>query len=125
MNKTPIYLKFIAIALAALVFVQICLNGLDISLIIGALAPLVTGMVIAYVVNIVMVGYEKIYFPKAKAKFFEKSRRPVCMVAALLTIIAIIVLIVALIVPELIKAIKLLIEKLPGALDWFSPMRRY
>ncbi len=118
MNKTPIYLKFIAIALAVLIFVLICQNGLDLSLIIGALAPLVTGVVIAYVVNIVMVSYEKIYFPKAKAKFFEKSRRPVCMVAALLTIIAIIVLIVALIVPELVKAIQLLIAKLPGALDW-------
>lgn len=118
MNKTPIYLKFIAIALAVLVFVLICQNGLNLSVVIGALAPLVTGVVIAYLVNIVMAGYEKIYFPKAKAKFFAKSRRPVCMIAALLTIIAIIVLIVALIVPELVKAIQLLIAKLPGALEW-------
>ncbi len=118
MNKTPIYLKFIAIALAALVFVQICLNGLDLPLIIGALSPLVLGMVIAYLVNIVMSRYEKIYFPKTKSKALVKSRRPVCLVAAVLTITAIIVLVVALIVPELVKAIQLLIAKLPGALEW-------
>ncbi|MGN0680269.1 MAG: AI-2E family transporter [Oscillospiraceae bacterium] len=118
MNKTQIYIKISAIALVALVFVLICQNGLDLSLVLGAIAPLVVGAVIAYLVNIIMVGYEKIYFPKSKAKFFIKSRRPVCMVAALLTIIAIIVLVIALIVPELGKAIKLLIQKLPEALEW-------
>lgn len=118
MNKTQIYIKISAIALVALVVVLICQNGLDLSLVLGAIAPLVVGAVIAYLVNIIMVGYEKIYFPKSKAKFFIKSRRPVCMVAALLTIIAIIVLVIALIVPELGKAIKLLIQKLPEALEW-------
>lgn len=118
MNKTNIYIKITATALSALVIVLICQNGLDLSFLTGALAPLVTGAVIAYLVNIVMAGYEKVYFPKAKSKFFEKSRRPVCMIAALLTIIAIIVLVVALIVPELVKAIQLLIQKLPAALEW-------
>lgn len=118
MNKTQIYIKISAIALVVLVVVLICQNGLDLSLVLGAIAPLVVGAVIAYLVNIIMVGYEKIYFPKSKAKFFIKSRRPVCMVAALLTIIAIIVLVIALIVPELGKAIKLLIQKLPEALEW-------
>lgn len=118
MNKTQIYIKISAIALVALVVVLICQNGLDLSLVLGAIAPLVVGAVIAYLVNIIMVGYEKIYFPKSKAKFFVKSRRPVCMVAALLTIIAIIVLVIALIVPELGKATQLLIQKLPAALEW-------
>ncbi len=119
MNTTKNYIKIGAIALVVLIIERFFQQWLDLSLIISAVTPLVLGMVIAYMVNIIMSGYEKIYFPKAKSKALVKSRRPVCLVAALLTIIAIIVLIVALIVPELIKAIKLLIEKLPGALDWF------
>jgi len=118
MHTTKNYIKIGAIALVVLIIVLLFQQGLDLSLIIGAVAPLVLGMVIAYLVNIIMSGYEKIYFPKAKSKALVKSRRPVCLVAALLTIVAIVVLIAALIVPELVKAVQLLIAELPGALEW-------
>lgn len=118
MNTTKNYIKIGAIALVVLIIVMLFSRVLDLSLIIGAVSPLIVGMVIAYLVNIVMSCYEKIYFPKAKSKALNKSRRPVCLVAALLTITAIIVLVVALIVPELVDAVQLLIKKLPGALEW-------
>ncbi len=118
MNTTKNYIKIGAIALVVLIIVMVFQQGLDLSVVISAVTPLVLGMVIAYLVNIVMSGYEKIYFPKTKSKALVKSRRPVCLVAAILTITAIIVLVVALIVPELVKAIQLLIAELPGALEW-------
>ncbi len=118
MHTTKNYIKIGAIALVVLIIERLFQQWLDLSLVISAVTPLVLGMVIAYMVNIIMSGYEKIYFPKAKSKALVKSRRPVCLVAAILTITAIIVLVVALIVPELVKAIQLLIAELPGALEW-------
>lgn len=117
MKSTKNYIKIGAIALVVLMLVILFRQWLDLSLLVGAVTPVIVGLVIAYLVNIIMSGYERIYFPKAKAKVLVKSRRPVCMVAALLTIVAIIVFIIALIVPELGKAGQLLVAKIPEAID--------
>ncbi len=83
--------------------------------ILGAASPLFIGCIIAYVVNILMCFYEKHYFPKKKCKFVEKSRMPVCISAAFLTIISIVTLISALVVPQLISCVQLILAKFPGA----------
>ena len=41
--------------------------------ILGAAVPLIIGGAIAYLINILMVSYEKIYFPKSKKKFCIKN----------------------------------------------------
>ncbi len=82
----------------------------------GAACPLLIGCAIAYVVNIIMVKYEKHYFPMSKKKFAISSRRPVCMLMAILSVIAIIVIVVSLILPEFISCIQLLLDKLPDAI---------
>lgn len=84
--------------------------------VISAAAPIIIGFVIAYLVNIIMCAYERIYFKKSKKKFVNKSRRPVCMIAAFLTVLAVIALVIGLVVPEFISCIQVLIEKLPGAI---------
>ncbi|MBE6729011.1 MAG: AI-2E family transporter [Ruminococcaceae bacterium] len=84
--------------------------------IISALAPIIIGFIIAYLVNIIMCAYEKFYFPKSKKKFAKKSRRAVCMILAFLTVFAVIALVVGLVVPEFISCIQVLIEKLPKAI---------
>lgn len=87
-----------------------------ISALIGAAAPLVVGCVIAYLVNILMSVYEKWYFPKSKRKVLCQSRRPVCMLAAVVTLIAVIALIVGLVLPELISCVRLIITKIPDGM---------
>lgn len=84
---------------------------------VTAAAPIIIGLVIAYLVNIIMCAYERIYFKKSKKKFVEKTRRPICMLAAFLTVFAVIALVVLLVVPELIECVKVLIGKLPGAIS--------
>ncbi len=85
-----------------------------ISMIIGAAVPIVAGCVIAYLLNILMSLYEKHYFvKKSNRKFVAKSRRPVCMIAAMLTMTGIIALIVGLIIPELVSCFKLIIAEVP------------
>ncbi len=85
--------------------------------VVSATTPIIIGFVIAYVVNILMSFYERHYFPKSNKKAVKKSRRPVCLIGAVLSIMGIIVLIVALVVPQLTDCIKLLVAELPGAIE--------
>ncbi|MGN0308071.1 MAG: AI-2E family transporter [Lachnospiraceae bacterium] len=84
---------------------------------LSAAFPLITGCIIAYLVNILMRFYEKHYFPKARTALILKSRRPVCMVAAFLTLLIIMILVVNLIVPELVSCVGVIISALPAAID--------
>jgi len=84
---------------------------------VKAAEPLLVGFVIAYLVNILMAFYENYYFPKKKTTFVEKSRRPVCMLAAFITVLGIVVAIVSLIIPELSACIQLLVAKVPQAIE--------
>ncbi len=86
------------------------------SKVIGAAAPLIIGCIVAFLVNILMTFYEKHYFPKSAKRFVLKSRRPVCMIAAFLTLAAIVTLIISLVLPQLINCIKLLLSVMPSAL---------
>ena len=81
----------------------------------SASVSIIVGAVIAYILNILMTFYERRYFPKTKKQSVQKSRRPVCMILAILTFIAVIALICALVLPQFISCITLLIEKIPAA----------
>ena len=62
------------------------------SSLVSAAVPLVIGGVVAYLVNIVMSAYERWYFPNTKSSAVAASRRPVCLMLAFLTLVAIVVL---------------------------------
>ncbi|MBQ8893634.1 MAG: AI-2E family transporter [Clostridia bacterium] len=82
----------------------------------GAASPLLIGGAVAYVLNLLMKFYERLWFPKAKKKWLNRSRSPICLVLALFTLIAIVVGVVWLVLPQLISGITLLISQLPGAI---------
>ena len=84
--------------------------------VIGAASPLILGGAIAYVVNILMSFYESRWFPGSRNAAVNSSRRVVCMVLAYLSLVAGVVLIVALIVPQLISCVQLLISEIPGVM---------
>ncbi len=85
----------------------------------SAAVPLLIGCVIAYVLNIIVSFYERHYFPKSKAKAVLKSRRAVCMVLAIVTLIAVLCLVVGIVIPELASCVKMLIEKVPPMVQKF------
>lgn len=87
-----------------------------VSLLVSAAMPLLIGCVIAYLINILMRFYEKHYFPKADKALASKSRRPVCMILAMVTLIAVVVLVIWLIVPQLVSCVQLLFAEVPDAL---------
>lgn len=83
---------------------------------IGAASPLIIGCVIAYLVNILLVMYEKIYFPKSNKKIVKKTKRPLCMLFSYLTLISVIVFVIILVVPQFISCMNLLISQIPNTL---------
>lgn len=87
------------------------------STILSAASPLLIGGIIAYLVNILMTFYERHFFPNTKKQTVLCLRRPVCLILAFLTLIAIVVLIIALVVPELISCIRLIFSMIPNVSD--------
>lgn len=88
-----------------------------IGLVLNAAAPLLIGCAIAYTLNILMSFYERHLFPHSSKKFICKSRRVFSLLLALITLFAIIALVIALIVPQLVSCVKLLIAEVPGAIN--------
>ncbi len=84
----------------------------------GAAMPLFIGAALAYAVNILMSFYER-HFPHAKDGFLYQIRRPVCLLAALISLLAVIVLIIILIVPQLSSCIQILLAELSVAVEEF------
>ena len=80
----------------------------------SAASPLLIGAAVAYILNILMSAYERNFFANAKTGAKDKLRRPVCLIGALLTLIAIVVLVIVLVVPQLKSCVKLIIAELPG-----------
>lgn len=87
------------------------------ALVLNAASPLLVGCVIAYAVNILMSFYERHYFPKSSRPIARKSARPVCMLASVLTMVAILVAVSRLVIPELKNCIGLMLNAVPGILE--------
>ncbi len=83
----------------------------------AAAFPLIIGCVIAYPVNILMAWFERHWFPITKKKVLIKLRRPVSLIAAILSMLAIIALIINLILPQLTECVMLLVNEVPKALE--------
>ena len=88
-----------------------------VSMVISAAAPLILGIVIAYILNILLKQIERIYFPKSKNPSVIKSRRPVCIALAFAALAVIMILLVNLVVPELASTIRLMAEEIPPAAE--------
>lgn len=85
---------------------------------ISALSPVAIGFIIAYILNILMSFYERHYFTKlASNKYVNKTRRPVCLIGAILTFSVIVTATTALIVPELVKCVSLLVAEIPPVIE--------
>ena len=83
---------------------------------LGAASPLLLGCALAYIVNILMSFYERTLLQDSTNPVLGKIRRPICMVLAFVSLLAIIALVIILIVPQLVDCVELLIAQLPGAI---------
>ncbi len=99
-------------ALYLCIFYWSPLSGFLVKL-LTATTPIVIGLFIAYVLNLIMSSYEKLFRGLSDKNILKKVSRVICLIAALLTLLGIIALIVYLIVPELVSCVTLLIGEAP------------
>ena len=78
-----------------------------------AISPVVIGAAFAYPLNILMNFYEKHFFPRSDKKLIIKARRGICVTMAFLSLLLVIALVIALVVPQLVECIKLVIAEVP------------
>ncbi len=86
----------------------------------AAMWPLWLGLAIAYGINILMHFYEQHYFPHSSRRAILRSRRPVSLLAAIVSVLLILALLLSLIIPELIRSVQTLVNLLPQAVQELS-----
>lgn len=79
--------------------------------------PLILGCIFAYVLNILMVRLERIYFPGSHNKLIGKTRRPICMVLALAILILIVIFVLYLVIPQVVDCFVIISKDVPDAID--------
>lgn len=83
--------------------------------IVAVLLPIFAGLMISFVLNVPMRGFEKLYaklFSKRKFKAKEKLISVLSLVSTLLCVVLVIVLAITMAVPELISSVKSIYEQL-------------
>jgi len=79
----------------------------------GIISPLFLGAGIAFVLNIIVNRYERIYFPNSNDGFILKTRRTVCIFLSLLTVVLVLFLFLYILIPQISNFVHLLSTQLP------------
>lgn len=80
----------------------------------GVAYPLILGCVFAYVLNILMVPLEKIYFPGVGKGPLAGSRRTVCMVLSLFILVVIVIFVLYLVIPQVVDCFVIISKDVPA-----------
>ncbi len=80
----------------------------------GVVYPLLLGAGIAYVINILVAAYEKVYFPKSGSKRVADSRRGMCILLSILTIMGILAFFIGVVIPQFGRSIQILSAGFPA-----------
>lgn len=88
----------------------------------GLFAPLLLGVAFAIVINVPMRFFEGILWGKTKKKILQKLRRPISYIISLVIIIGIIAGIVMLVIPELVSAVKVIVQSVTRFVNQLSAM---
>lgn len=115
-RKTALWILAGAVGLFLIIHYWDAAAGV-LSLAVAAAVPLFIGGAIAYIVNILMSFYERHYFPKSVKPFAKASRRPVCLIGALLTVLLVLAVVIWLVLPEIVKCVEIIVSQVPGAVD--------
>lgn len=90
--------------------------------VLDLLMPLITGVFIALILNVPVHFFESHLFRKTKKDRVKKLRRPLAMILSVILIIGIFTGIVGLIIPELVDAVKIIIDGVVDVVNSLSKM---
>lgn len=89
----------------------------------GLLSPLITGICIAFILNVLLkLLEEKVFSPlnRKSSRIWLKLRRPLCLLLTYAIVAGIVMVLMLLIVPELSNSFNLLKEQIPGYVQSFQ-----
>lgn len=111
--KKAIIFSTIFVVIVALIF-NISHVFSFIGTVIEIITPIIMGIVLAFLFNILMVKYEKLLFKKdiKKGVQIKGLKRALSIFLTILTVLLILTLVVVLLIPELFNSIKLLIDNI-------------
>lgn len=117
MGKFKYYKELITAIILAGIMVLVALrisdiaSGLDV--LITAFVPLIVGACMAFVLDILVVRYERWLWPSIKTGWRYKIRRPLSLILSFLTISLIVYFIARMAVPQLVHSITLIVAAAP------------
>ncbi|WP_455677892.1 AI-2E family transporter [Sharpea azabuensis] len=123
------YQKYIPIAIVAFIFYLATLYWKSFVSLLGAIikasSAIIIGLLMAYVVNILMIQFEKLYQHIFKKKY-QKAKRPLCIILSYLSVVLLFALLVSIIVPQIIDATELLLKNSFKALSpYLNDLSKY
>ncbi|MBQ6255056.1 MAG: AI-2E family transporter [Clostridia bacterium] len=77
-------------------------------------SPMVVGAILAYILEIIIKRFEKVFFPQSKKQWVNKARRPICILLATVLVVFFAVLMVSIIIPGLRDAFTVLAREFPN-----------
>lgn len=110
--------KFVLCMIFLILLIAVVFNFSKVSLFVylflKALSPIFMGLVIAFILNLLMVKYEKLIFKKdiAKNKEITGLKRALSIFLTFLTLFLILTLIIMLLIPELLNSLKILVDNI-------------
>ena len=90
----------------------------------GLVAPLILGAAIALILNVPMRFFESHIWSKTKKKALQKLRRPVSFIISLVLIIGILAGVIWLVIPELVDAVKVIVQSVIDLVNKLSAMEK-
>lgn len=112
-----------SVVLLAVALTHLADIGDAISWIFSVLSPIIVGLCLAFVLNVIMSVIEKRLLFKldtSKKKALRKLKRPLAIILTLIIAIGFVTGIVAIVYPTLRESVELIIKELPGFMTTFS-----
>lgn len=93
---------------------------------IGILTPIWIGIVLAFLINLPMKFFERLFLPKSEKPIVAKVKRPLALALSYLVFFAVLALILFMLIPQLIELVKILSTAIPAfyinAERWISEL---
>lgn len=117
MKKFKYYKELLGAIILAGIMVMVALRIDDIangiSAVLTAFVPLIVGACIAFVLDILVVRYEKWIWPNSYSGWKDKIRRPLSLILSFVTISVIVYFIARMAVPQLIHSMSIIVAASP------------
>lgn len=119
MKKKKMLYPMILIAFAIILYLGLSNTEVIVKFLKGVfnvIFPLVLGLAIAFIVNVLLRQLERFWmyiWRKAKKDTYKKFKRPVCLTLSVLIFIGIIFALIFMVVPEIIRTTKSLVDMIP------------